>query len=116
MVYLPIQINSNNCAYVYDSNIIRVYDSRPTYNTTIQYTDFFINSHYLTRSGSTSFGQYQTLNYDCIAHTDFTTNIWYRIDISDISITFGVWFAIIILFIGFFCKTFRRGLFRWKNI
>lgn len=112
MVYLPIQINSNNCAYVYDNNIIRVYATRPNYNTTIQYTDFFVNSHYITRTGSTTFGQFSTINYDCLNATDFTSNIWYRNDIADISITFGVWFSIIILFISFFCKTFRRGLFR----
>ena len=29
MIYLPDEINSNQCAYVYDTNTIRVYDSIP---------------------------------------------------------------------------------------
>lgn len=93
MIYLPDEVTSNMCAYVYDKDIIRVYDTRPTYNTIINYTDYFINSNYLTRTGSTSFGSYTTLNYNCIDYNNFTTSYLYRNDLDKILI-------IALIFIG----------------
>ena len=78
MIYLPDVVSSSNCAYVYDNNTIRVYEEVPSVNTTIDYTDYFINSHYITRTGSTQFGQWSTIQYNCINSSNFTTNAIYH--------------------------------------
>lgn len=78
-IYLPDEVTSSNCAYMYDKDTIRVYESVPQVNSTIDYTDYFINSDYYTRTGSTSFGQWSTINYDCIPYQDFTTNYVYNL-------------------------------------
>lgn len=76
MIYLPEIVYSNQCVYVYDKDTIRVYDSIPRNNSTISYTDYFINSNYLTRTGSTTFSQYSTLP-TCLDVENFTTNVGY---------------------------------------
>lgn len=96
-LYLPTELSSNNCAYLYDKDIIRVYDTKPTYDTTINYTDYFINSHYLTRTGTSKFGSYTNFNYDCLQVTDFTTSFVYRNDLAEILII-----AFLILFTAYF--------------
>ena len=85
-IYLPDEVTSTNCAYMYDKDTIRVYESVPRVNATINYTDYFINSDYYTRSGSTSFGSYSTINYNCITYTDFTTNYVYSLSFPRIMI------------------------------
>lgn len=99
MIYLPDEINANNCAYVYDTNTIRVYERVPQTNSTISYTDYFINSNYITRTGQTTFNNYSTINYDCIDYTKFTTSYAYRNDFASILIITliiigSVWFLI----------------------
>jgi len=86
MIYLPEEITIDNCAYVYDSNTIRVYEEIPRTNSTINYTDYFVNSHYMSRTGSTTFNNYSTINYNCLDYTKFTTSYQYRNDIADILI------------------------------
>ena len=76
MIYLPNEVYSSNCAYVYDKDTIRVYESQPYYNSTISYTDYFLNSNYLTRNGTTTFSQYSNLPI-CLDYEDFTTNVGY---------------------------------------
>lgn len=98
MIYLPDEVLSSNCPYVYDKDTIRVYDSIPRNNTTISYTDYFINSNYLTRSGSTTFSQYSNLP-TCLSYTDFTTNVGYsnyfdKVLIMSIILIGSVWFLV----------------------
>lgn len=111
-IYLPIEIKSTNCAYVYDKDTIRVYEIKPTYDTTINFTDYFINSNYLSRSGSTKFGSYNTLNYNCIDYTNFTTDYKYRSDFSSILIIafiliFSVFYLVKVPVKMFFNRTRR---------
>ena len=99
MIYLPDVITSSNCAYVYDKDTIRVYEEVPVVNATIDYVDYFINSHYITRSGSTSFGQWSTIQYNCIDYNNFSTNAIYRNDFPSIMIMafifiFVCWFLV----------------------
>ena len=82
MIYVP-DYTSGNCVYLYSDNFIRVYDTQPTYNSNINYTDYLINNHYLSRTGTQSFGNYSTLP-SCA--TDVTTNFYYRTDITEILI------------------------------
>lgn len=93
-IYLPIEITSNQCPIVYDKDTIRVFEEIPTENTTINYTDYYINSNYLTKSGSYNFS---TEIPTCINYENFTTAYYYRNDFDRILIIF-----FIILFIVYF--------------
>lgn len=111
MIYLPIELTSSNCVYVYDKDTIRVYDNNRFSTGTFSYTDYYVNSHYLARTGSTTFSNYSNNYPICSSISDFTTNFWYRNDLPDILISFAVIFGFTLFFIGFICKTFFRGLF-----
>lgn len=98
MIYLPNSISSQQCPYVYDKDTIRVYDSIPHTNSTITYTDYFINSQYLTRTGSTTFNQYSNLP-TCLDYEDFTTNVGYstyfdKVLIMSLILIGVVWFLV----------------------
>lgn len=102
MIYLPIELQSSNCVVVQDKDTIRVYDTAPTYNSTVDYTDYYVNSHYLHTSGERTFSNYTTLPL-CTSLSDYTTNISYRNDFPMILLTFMlivgfIWFIIHFLF------------------
>lgn len=111
-IYLPDEVLSTNCAYVYDKDTIRVYEEVPRNNATIRYTDYFINSNYITRTGSTTFGQYNTLQYNCINYDNFSTNAVY----SNYLMPIVVVSAILIGVVWFMVKTIlRRYLYGRKK-
>ena len=85
-IYIPNYTNGN-CAYIYSSDIIRVYDSTPQHNTTISYKDFYIKSSYIYNDGSTTFSQYSTLPV-CINSDRITTDVYYRNDFDKIMVIF----------------------------
>ena len=60
LIYVP-NYENGNCAYIYNSDIIRVYNSVPSHNSVINYKDYYIKSSYIYNEGSTSFGNYATL-------------------------------------------------------
>ena len=107
LIYIP-EYNSGNCAYIYNSDIIRVYESQPRNNTTINYKDYYIKSSYIYNEGSTSFSSYTTLPV-CINSDRITTEIYYRNDFDNILIIF-----FLLSFICFWlpwkmlCRIFRR--------
>lgn len=109
MIYLPIEeVNDYACFTVLDKDTIRAYNKTPTYNSSSSYTDFFINSNYLTREGTQTWGSYSTLPV-CMDRNKITTSYMYRLDLSSILIIFiiivgGGWFLISKL-----VKTFFRG-------
>lgn len=109
-IYLPIDLNNNNCAYIYDKDTIRVLDNRPTYNTNINYKDYFINSHYIYREGSVQYGSYSNLP-TCLNNNIFTKEYYYRNDFADIII---IWFFVGI-FVYFIPLKLWRRLFRRFN-
>lgn len=84
-VYVP-EYTTGNCAYIYSSDIIRVYDSQPRQNTTIGYKDYYIKSSYISNTGSTTFSNYSTLPV-CINSSDITTEVYYRNDFPLIMLT-----------------------------
>lgn len=105
LVYLP-EYNTGNCAYIYNSDIIRVYESQPRQNTTINYKDYYIKSSYIYNTGSTTFSQYSTLP-TCISSDRITTDFWHRNDIADICIV-----SFLLCFVGyFFISRIVRTLF-----
>lgn len=107
-VYLP-SITNNQCAYVYDKDTIRVYSSTPSYNSTISYTDYFINSNYLERHGQTTFNQYSILP-SCLDNSIFTTEVYYRNDFDKIII---ITFILILLLLYFPYRIVSRCFGRW---
>lgn len=112
MIYLPTPVYSSNCAYVYDKDTIRVYESIPRNNTTINYTDYFVNSNYLYRTGSTTFSQYSTLP-SCLDYELFTQNVGYSNYFDKVIIVSFILIAVV----WFLVRTLlRRFLYGRKNI
>lgn len=109
LVYVP-QYNNGNCAYIYSSDIIRVYESQPRQNTTINYIDYYIKSSYISNTGSTTFSQYSNLP-TCISSSNITTDYWHRNDIADICIV-----AFCLIFMGYFfiSKVIRTLFIDWR--
>lgn len=87
-IYLPTYTN-NNCIVVRDKDTIRVYERTPNQNDNVNYIDYYINSHYLTNTGTQNFNQYSTLP-SCRNHNEFTKEEFYRNDFSNILIIFAV--------------------------
>lgn len=108
-VYLP-SYDASNCAYIMSSDVIRVYDTRPTYNSTIGYKDYYIKSNYIYNTGSQSFGNYSNLPV-CIESSRITTDVYYRNDISDILIIFVI--LCIVCFLAPW-KLITRIFRRWR--
>lgn len=108
MIYVP-EYNQGNCAYIYNSDIIRVYDSQPRNNTTIDYKDYYIKSSYIYNQGSTTFSNYTTLP-TCINSQRLTTNVMYRNDMADILIMF---FIIVLICFYFPYRIISRAFGRW---
>ena len=108
MIYVP-EYNQGNCAYIYNSDIIRVYDSQPRNNTTIAYKDYYIKSSYIYNEGSSTFGNYSTLP-TCINSNRLTTNVMYRNDMPDILVMF---FIILLVCFYFPYRIISRAFGRW---
>lgn len=88
MIYVP-KYDSNSCVYIHSSDVIRVYDEKPTSNTRISYTDYYIKSNYISNTGSTSFGNYISIP-DCISTSNLTSSYLYRNDFVDILIIISI--------------------------
>lgn len=97
MTYLP-KIENQNCIIVdnLNSGYIRVYDRTPYANSTINYTDYFIDKDYITRTGSQSFGNYN-YSLNCQSHDNFTTDFYYRVDLDKILVIFLIMAIFIVL-------------------
>lgn len=107
MIYVP-EYSTGNCAYVRDTNTIRVYSTTPTYNSTVSYRDYYINSHYLYTDGSQTFGNYATIPI-CLSSSNITTDFYYRNDFTDILVMFSI-FCLFGIYIPLkvFTRIFRR--------
>ena len=108
LVYVP-EYNEGNCAYILNSDVIRVYNSQPQHNTTISYKDYYIKSSYIYNDGSTTFSNYSTLP-TCIADSRITTEVYYRNDFDSILVIF---FIILIFCFYFPYRIISRIFGRW---
>lgn len=108
MVYVP-NFENGQCAVVRDSQTIRVYETIPTYNSNINYTDYYIQSNYLPNYGQQNFSNYSTLP-TCLSNSEITTNVEYRNDYADILIIFLI-IAFVVLYFPtkIFMSFFRRS-------
>lgn len=109
LVYVP-NYEVGNCAYIYNSDIIRVYDSVPTRNSTINFKDYYIKSSYIYNEGSTTFSNYSTLPI-CIVDNRITTDVYYRNDLADILVIFII---LVIVCFWFPWRILSRMFRRWS--
>ena len=108
-IYLP---NTNYaCFYMVDKDTLRAYDTMPRNNSSSTYTDYYINSHYLTRTGVQTWSNYSTLP-EC-SQESFTTNVFYRNDIDGIMVTF---FILLIVCFWFPYRMISRAFGRWLKL
>lgn len=104
-LYVPY-FDAGNCAYVYNENVIRVYDTEPTYNSTVHYIDYFYNSHYLSREGYSTFSNYSTLP---VCHDKLNMNFYNRTDICEILVMFTIFVGFTWFLVSKLVKTLLRG-------
>lgn len=109
LIYVPITNQYNKCYVVQSEGVIRGYDRYPQTNVSYNYRDYYINSNYIFRDGSSSWSQYATLPI-CLPSSKITNEFYYRNDFSNILIIFFIFniFAIY-LPIKIFSKFLRKG-------
>lgn len=109
-IYLPVDdVNDFACYSVIDKDTIRAYRTQPQNESSSEYVDFYINSHYLQKTGTQTWGQWSSNLPICTSKYSFTNNYYYRNDFSSILFIFTI-FAIfgIMIPIKIFCRLFRR--------
>lgn len=107
MIYVPDYV-STNCVYILNNDVIRVYETVPTHNSTISYKDYYFKSSYMYNTGTSSFNNYSTLPV-CIDSSRITTDIYYRNDLPQILFIFVVFVIFCILLpLKIFSRLFRR--------
>ena len=109
-IYLPINSTSDYACYtVRDKDTIRAYKTRPSINSNSDYTDFYINSHYLQREGNENWGNWNSNLPICLDNSLITNDFEYRTDFADIMIIFLIFSIFIFYFpIKLFSRIFRR--------
>ena len=105
MIYIPTYDQNNNYAIIYDKDTIRVYDTPIILDQENTYTDYYINSHYISKNGS------ETIISDpvCILSENITDQVYYRSDFPDILLTF-ILLSLVIFYlpIKILFRLFRR--------
>lgn len=96
MIYVPGYV-STNCVVVRNEEIIRKYETTPTYNSNVNYIDYYIHSDYIAQPGVQNFGSYSTLP-TCLSSLQITTDSQYRVDYDKILVIFAIVFIFAIYF------------------
>lgn len=104
MIYVPINDLDNYCVIVEDKDTIRAINKEEI-SGTYEYTDFYVNSHYLYKKSYTTF-----LPSECL--TDVSNSWYYRNDVSDI---FLMCFIGALFFVGIPLVIFSRMFPRFKR-
>lgn len=109
-IYLPVEnISDFQCYSVKDKDTIRAYKKVPSIDSNSDYVDFYINSHYLKKTGNESWSNWNTNLPVCIDSNLITNNFEYRSDFADIMIIFFIFaFFIFYLPIKLFSRVLRR--------
>ena len=114
MIYVPYEnVSDYACYVVYDKDTIRAYIQTPQISSTSDYRDFYINSHYIYRQGSQTWGNYNPNLTTCLSTSQITNDFYYRNDLSDILVCF---FIISLVCVYFPYKIFSRAFGRWLKI
>ncbi len=115
MIYVPDLTYS--CYTLVNKDTIRAYKQmpyNPSYNggnVTINYRDYYINSHYLFTDSYETFSYYSKLPV-CLDTSSLTDAYLYRNDAPDIMLLFILIVGFIFFFGRIFLRTFFRGFFR----
>lgn len=104
-IYVP-ELNNSYCVVVYNHNTLRVYNTTPEINQSTNYTDYFINSHYLSKTGS----EVLTSGVTCLSVADLTTDVYYRNDFDSILVIF---FILLLICFYFPYRIISRFFGRW---
>lgn len=107
MIYVP-EKESYECYVVQSEGVIRAYEKTPQNNITTNHRDYYINSNYIYRDGTTTFSSYSTLPI-CLSSSEVTSDVYYRNDLDSILIIFLI-MSIFIFYIPIrvFMRLFRR--------
>lgn len=111
-IYLPINnVNDFACYSIYDKDTVRAYYTKPALDSSSEYVDFYINSHYLQKTGTQSWGQWNSSLPTCLSSDSITTDYYYRNDFPDILLIFII-FAIVGICLPFklISRIFRKGV------
>ena len=111
-IYLPIDnVNDFACYSIYDKDTVRAYYTKPALDSSSNYVDFYINSHYLQKTGTQSWGQWNSSLPTCLSSDSITTDYYYRNDFPDILLIFII-FAIVGIYLPFklISRIFRKGV------
>lgn len=111
-IYLPINnVNDFACYSIFDKDTIRAYYTKPALDSSSEYVDFYVNSHYLEKTGIQSWGQWNSSLPTCISSDLITTDYYYRNDFPDILLIFII-FAIVGIYLPFklISRIFRKGV------
>lgn len=109
MIYLPS--TDYACIVVYNSETLRAYSTLPAQDTTVSYTDYYINSHYISKTGSETFSRYSATLPTCLSSDSVTTDFYYRNDLPDILLMFTIFCIFCFLIpLKIFTRIFRRYL------
>ena len=106
-IYVP-DIKNYECFVVQSEGVIRAYEQKPTYNITVNYRDYYINSNYIYKDGSQQFGSYSNLPV-CLSADVITNDVYYRNDLDSILLVFLI-MCIFCFYIPIkiFLRLFRR--------
>ena len=110
-IFLPVDnVSDFACYSVYDKDTIRAYYTMPKVDSSSDYVDFFVNNHYLEKTGTQSWGQWSNYLPVCLPSNSITNDFYYRNDLPDILIIF----TIICLFglyfpLKIFSRLFKKG-------
>lgn len=108
MIYVP-DTKNYDCYVVQSEGVLRGYSEVPRNNTTISYRDFYINSNYIYKDGTTNFGSYSNLPI-CLSNDVITTNVFYRNDLDSILTVFLIMSIFCFLIpLKIFSRLFKRG-------
>lgn len=111
-IYLPIDnLNDFACYSIYDKDTVRAYRSQPQLDSSSEYVDFYVNSHYLQKTGIQSWGQWNSSLPTCLSSSLITSDYYYRNDFPGILLIFII-FAIVGIYLPFklISRIFRKGV------
>lgn len=109
-IYVPQDATYNKCYVVQSEGVIRGYNKSPAYNTDYSYRDYYINSDYIYKDGTGSWGNSSYYGLPvCLSQEVVTNEVYYRIDY-DKSLFIFLIFALVIFYIPtkVFLQIFRR--------
>lgn len=113
-IYLPIEnVNDFACYSVIDKDTIRAYYTQPQLESSSEYVDYYINSHYLKKTGTQSWGQWNSSLPICLSKSSITNDVYYRNDFDSVLIIFLILFIFIIVLPY---KIMSRAFGRWLKI